>query len=216
MNKYEYLAQLRAGLAPLSLEEREAAMSYYEEFFSDAGEENEQAVIASLGSPEQLAKSIIDENKSDSAEETAASSAEAAPADSTSGFTPPPTNGQQAKKWTGGQLTLLIVLLVLASPAIIGIICGGFGTLIGLIAGFGSAAIGCFVGGIWYFGLGIGTMFTDVIHGLLYMGIGLIFTGLGPLVFYPLCKLIVKLFGICVKGIKALINKISGKGGVEA
>ena len=215
MNKYEYLAQLRAGLSPLSLEEREAAMSYYEEFFSDAGEENEQAVIASLGSPEQLAKSIIDENKGDSAEETATSSAEA-PAESASGFTPPPTNGQQAKKWIGGQLALLIVLLVLASPAIIGITCGGFGATIGLIAGFGGAAIGVFVGGIVTFGEGVGLLFSEPVYGVMYMGVGLICAGLGPLVFYPLCKLMVKLFKVCIKGIKTLVNKIAGKGGVEA
>ena len=58
MNKYDFLSRLRNALSPLPQEERDAAMNYYEEFFSDAGEDNEQAVIASLGTPEELAKSI--------------------------------------------------------------------------------------------------------------------------------------------------------------
>lgn len=213
MNKYEYLAQLRAGLATLSQEERDAAMSYYEEFFSDAGEENEQAVIASLGSPDELAKSIINGSKGDEANENEAAQQEESAA---SGFTPPPTNGQQTQKWTGGQIALVIVLLVLSCPIWIGVVAGVCGGLIGLIAGFGGAAIGVAVGGIFSFGTGVGALFSEPLYGLMLIGIGLICASLGPLVFYPLCKLAVKLFAICIKGIKALIGKISGNGGVAA
>lgn len=62
MNKTEFLSRLRIALAPLPEEERNAAMVYYEEFFDDAGAENEQSVIAEFGSPEELAKSIVEEN----------------------------------------------------------------------------------------------------------------------------------------------------------
>lgn len=62
MNKNEFLSRLRASLASLPKEERDAAMAYYEEFFDDAGEENEQSVIAEIGSPEELGKSIVEEN----------------------------------------------------------------------------------------------------------------------------------------------------------
>lgn len=62
MNKTEFLSRLRIALAPLPEEERNAAMVYYEEFFSEAGEENEQSVISEFGSPEELAKSIVEEN----------------------------------------------------------------------------------------------------------------------------------------------------------
>lgn len=65
MTKSEYLNRLKTALLPLPSEEREAAIAYYEEFFSDAGEENEQSVISELGMPEELAKSIIDENNRD-------------------------------------------------------------------------------------------------------------------------------------------------------
>ncbi len=49
------LAELLADMAPA---EREEAIQYYNDYFDDAGAENEQSVIASLGTPEQLAKTI--------------------------------------------------------------------------------------------------------------------------------------------------------------
>ena len=106
MNKYEFLSQLRNELSSVSQEERDAAMSYYEEFFSDAGEENEQAVIASLGSPHDLAHSIISENSKDAQPQN-----EFAGESNNSGFTPPPTQAQQAGM-TGGQIALIVILAV--------------------------------------------------------------------------------------------------------
>lgn len=59
MNKQEYLSELEAHLASLSEEERTNALQFYEEYFEDAGPENEQQVISELGKPFALAKSII-------------------------------------------------------------------------------------------------------------------------------------------------------------
>lgn len=59
MNKQEYLSELEAHLASLSQEERTNALQFYEEYFEDAGPENEQQVISELGKPFALAKSII-------------------------------------------------------------------------------------------------------------------------------------------------------------
>ncbi len=39
-------------------EERVSAMEYYNDYFDDAGEENEQQVIRELGSPEQVAAEV--------------------------------------------------------------------------------------------------------------------------------------------------------------
>lgn len=59
MNKQEYLSELEVHLASLSEEERNDALRFYEEYFEDAGPENEQQVISELGKPFALAKSII-------------------------------------------------------------------------------------------------------------------------------------------------------------
>lgn len=204
MNKYEFLSRLRSALSSLSKEEREAAMSYYEEFFSDAGEENEQAVIASLGTPEELAKSIITENAKDNPEEGAAGFG-------ASGFTPPPTPAQKVNRWTGAQIALVVILAVLSSPiwlgllaAVFGIIVGLFGMIIGLVGGFAAASIALFIGGIV-------ALFSEPVAGIFLLGLGLILGGLLPLAIYPLCKAIFKLIKACVKGVGSLFNKLTGK-----
>ncbi len=58
MNKGEFLGRLKELLSDLSAGEREEALLYYEEYFADAGEENEADVLASLVSPEQVARQI--------------------------------------------------------------------------------------------------------------------------------------------------------------
>ena len=59
MTRREYLDELNTHLMSLSSEERENAVKFYEEYFDDAGPENEQEVINELGKPYALAKSII-------------------------------------------------------------------------------------------------------------------------------------------------------------
>lgn len=58
MDKRKFLEELRMQLSELTFEERGEALEYYEEYFADAGEENEEDVIRSLGAPEQVAKQI--------------------------------------------------------------------------------------------------------------------------------------------------------------
>lgn len=58
MNRAEFMRRLTALLQDVPPAEREEALTYYNEYFDDAGEENETGVIAALGSPEELARSI--------------------------------------------------------------------------------------------------------------------------------------------------------------
>lgn len=58
LNKREFLNRLQMQLADLTSDERKEALEYYEEYFADAGEENEADVLISLGSPEQAAEQI--------------------------------------------------------------------------------------------------------------------------------------------------------------
>ena len=59
MTRQEFMTALRDKLILLSPEEREDAVQFYEEYFDEAGTENEQAVLAELGSPEALAEKIL-------------------------------------------------------------------------------------------------------------------------------------------------------------
>lgn len=58
MNKVGFMSQLEGLLAGIPSAEREEALQYYNDYFEDAGPENEQAVIKSLGSPREIAENI--------------------------------------------------------------------------------------------------------------------------------------------------------------
>lgn len=58
MNRKEFMEKLRALLGDMEESEREEALSYYEEYFDDAGAGKEQEVIEALGSAENVAKTI--------------------------------------------------------------------------------------------------------------------------------------------------------------
>ena len=61
MNKAEFLAGLRDALAgKLPSGELEDVLSYYEEYFADAGEEHEAEAAEGLGSPASVAAQVLE------------------------------------------------------------------------------------------------------------------------------------------------------------
>lgn len=58
MNRLEFMRELERLLADISESEREEALQYYNDYLNDAGVENEEEVIASLGSPQKVAETI--------------------------------------------------------------------------------------------------------------------------------------------------------------
>ena len=59
MKRTEYLAQLDKYLKKLPKNDYQEAMDYFVEYFDEAGPENEESVIAELGSPKEAAHDII-------------------------------------------------------------------------------------------------------------------------------------------------------------
>ena len=71
MRKKEFLEQLERLLWDIPEQERKEALEFYENYFDDAGEENEATVIQELGSPGKVAATIkadLDENGSEHGE----------------------------------------------------------------------------------------------------------------------------------------------------
>jgi uncharacterized membrane protein len=58
MNRHEFIAELKKKLRKLPFDEIKEAVDYYEQYFDDAGDENEQAVLEELGSPSRVASQI--------------------------------------------------------------------------------------------------------------------------------------------------------------
>ena len=102
MNRNDYMAAPRRALSILPEEERASALRYYEEYFDDAGPENEGRVIADLGDPQTVAAQIL----ADYRELTAVPPQQDAP----------PQDAPPRRRWRGIPPWLLIVLVLLAIP----------------------------------------------------------------------------------------------------
>lgn len=59
MNREQYMRLLKQRLRHLPKEEFDRAVAYFEEYFDEAGAEQEQQAIADLGMPEEAAAQII-------------------------------------------------------------------------------------------------------------------------------------------------------------
>lgn len=227
MDKREYLNRLRMQLADLTDEERREALEYYEEYFEDAGEENEGDVIGSLGTPEQVAeqiraglhkeeKGMFTENgyreklENDNPPEVYGKKAEERTQEGDAGGPLPwgrnkrtyDYGDRQTKKkegMSGGMIALLIVLCILASPVILGL----GAALIGMVLGVLGAAIGVIAA------------FFAVVVALLAAGVALFIAGFAMLFARPfggmICMAVgcflIALFLLCAVLLVAIFSK---------
>lgn len=59
MTKNDYMQTLAQRLRRLPKEDYDKAIAYFEEYFEDAGSENEQQAISDLGTPDEAANALI-------------------------------------------------------------------------------------------------------------------------------------------------------------
>lgn len=195
MNREQFIAQLARLLQDLPPAERQEAIRYYQEYFDDAGEENEDAVIQELGSPGKVVASIKANlqyggstfGANDTDMENTGTESQTKDADGWQNADTQGQNGQQGtwqnadtqgqsgqqqtwqnrstqspyamqarkpKRGVGGW-ALLIIILVFASPMLLGVGGGALGIFIGILAtvfalwiSFFAVAIGMIGGGI--------------------------------------------------------------------
>ena len=219
MNRKEYMQLVEIALKDIPQSEKEEAIQYYNDYFDDAGEENEQQVISSLGSPAKLAESII---KEFSTGESRFESNRGNMGQNTTQNTYT-ENSPKKEKMSGWIIALIIFLTVLASPLLLalaatvfGVLVGVFGAIFGIVVAIfavvlalGCVAVACIVAAI---SLGLISPFTAVA----LVGIGI--ATIGICIF--LVMAIVWLFGVAIpgliKGIGWVFKKIfSRKGGKQ-
>lgn len=208
MNRKEYLSILRDSLSSFSYEEMESALAYYNEFFDDAGPENEQAVIASLGDPKKLAETIIKESGINVEE------AETNQNEKTS-FNPPPTN-KYPETNTNNTRIALIIILILTFPFWIGFVGAAFGIIVAIVATTFAISVAVSAVAITCLAVGIAQMFIYPPLGLLLTGVGLIALGIAILAVFPLCKLVVKVLSSVFKGIATGVKNLFNRQGAIA
>ena len=208
MNRMEFMRQLESLLQNIPATEREEALQYYNEYFNDAGPENEQNVVEALGNPAKVAENIKKDIFGNGYGEN---NYQKVNADNRAVITYPVTedgngephnrqNGaaQTAQAQTGssqkkegmstGMIVLIVLLCVLASPVILGVAGTGIGLVAGLIAtwfgliiGFGVTAAALILVLLALVVMGIISLFTHPFVGMGLIGAGLICGGVGLL-----------------------------------
>ena len=209
MNRTEFMRQLESLLQNISATEREEALQYYNEYFNDAGPENEQNVIEALGNPSKVAENIkkdifgngygeniyqkinVDNRAvitypADSGAESGAG--EAGFGQENEAQAVGAVSSRKKEGMSTGMIVLIVILCILASPVILGVASAGIGVAAGLIAawlglivGFGATAVALILVLIALVAAGIISMFTHPFVGMCLIGAGLICGGIGLL-----------------------------------
>lgn len=209
MNRQEFLRQLESLLYAIPANERADALAYYNDYFDEAGIENEQNVIQELGSPQKVAQSIIEDFRSSGYEQTYENTTGQYSQNTYQNY-----HHVEKKKLKTWQIVLLIVLAIIGSPIWIGLATGLFGVVIGIIASvfativslFGSG-LGLMFGGIIVAGVGVLGVMVRPLEGVTSMGVGLILTAIGILL---LLLSVLITFAWLPKLVKAIISWIKG------
>ena len=229
MNRIEFMNQLRALLTDLPTNEREEALTYYENYFEDAGEDNEARIIREFGSPGRLSAIIRDEvydggssfeerakdetNVKSSGSESKKQVGENAQEDGVNQSPSIPyeervknaqEKSEEKRKNNTERVILIVLLCILGFPAVI-----GFGSsLLGVMLGLGGAMFGCIVGGVFVVGAGIASCFTAPEVGVAMIGGGFVTIGIGLI----LLSVALLIFGVLLpKFIRWIQRKLSGK-----
>lgn len=199
MNKFEYLSKLKNNLMSLPAKEREAAVRYYGNYFDDAGLSNEQDVIASLGSPENLAHKIL--NNSNKLSLTVKKTKKEVKA--------------VRQKLNSRQKIIAVLLVIFTFPVWGSVIAAAAGIIFGLFIAIAAVMLGFISGGILLFCMGVANIVNVISIGLVLIGVGMILGSIPFLLFLPLTSLWLKLLNGVLLCFAALINKILGKSEVK-
>jgi uncharacterized membrane protein len=201
--------KLERLLIEIPLDERQAALQYYADYFEDAGEENEAQVIKELGSPEQVAATIMADLRDGNKEKGE--------------FT---ENGYNYDQFgSKGELIrrnppktsktlkiILVILIVLAAipvawpvlvgcvGAVIGLVCAAFGLFAGLVIG----SVVLTAAGLVIFIAGLVKLLAAFPVALVTSGAGLIIFVLGLIATAATVKLCMVVYPGMIRGIVAI------------
>jgi len=166
MDKRTFIKELRRKLESLPFEEREDAVSYYEEYLEEAGPEGEAEAIKNFGTVEEVAARIMGEKQRKT--------------------TSPPPEYTASPKKQGMSSTTKIILIIVTLPltiplasSVLGVLLGVFGTILG----FGLAGIGMIGGGLFTLVSSFWVATSSAPTFIFFLGTALVVLALGVLLF---------------------------------
>ena len=208
MTRKEFMYRLAEQLLPLPAEERVSALKYYDEYFDDAGPENEQKIISELGDPRAVAEGIIREyaqNNPGWRPAPPAGGGPGRPAAGSGGAVPQPgTKSPGSSTWIWILVAVLTCWLwIPVVVTVLGVAAGLMAAAVGIAGGLILAAGAVVVAGAVIFCAGFGLLAAAPGTGLLGCGTGLALAGVGIL------SLVLVLW-LAVKAVPAVFRAVVG------
>lgn len=215
MNKLEFLERLEKLLADIPYTERREALNYYTEYFEDA-DKDEEEVIRTLGSPEEVAHNIREESAGKELTESVAVKGVQEGGDRAND-----TNAEENNKKSGlegWQIALIIIGVVVTVPIWGGLVSGLLGGILGIVAGiFGIilalavVAVALFVTAVVVFVFSLTKLLVTPLGSLFSMGLSLLLLGISMLCLIASWKLMTVLLPAIWKGLTYIFNSIFHK-----
>lgn len=236
MTRKEFMERLELLLQDISDSEREEALQYYNDYFDDAGPENEATVVEELGSPEQVAQKIKAGLSESASEYTETGYEDTRFRDSqemiprtpmSSGAADGQTTGKKSQpeiqKTTNFWKILAIVLFcVIAAPVILpvgaGVLAVIAAVVIGLLAlcfGITVAGFAILIAGVAVIVVGITKIFILPAAGITIAGVGFLLLALGLLVSMATIWCGIKVVPWLIRGIVGLFRYPFRKAGAK-
>ena len=229
MNREEFMAKLKALLGDIPADEREEALQYYEDYFDDAGADNEAEVIRELESPQRVAAMIKNDLKhtgndgefTENGYEQEWASKKEVPQRKGYSYQSGQT-GEYSYEASQGRndklvkIALIVLIALIVCPVVIPVGVGIFGVIAGLLiaavcffAALVIASLAVVLAGfvVAVTGIGVGIAIHSVPAVLLMAGIGLILIALGVLATLFTGKLCIVMYPAMFRFIVKLCRK---------
>lgn len=216
MNRVEFMETLSRLLQDIPEEDRIDALKYYNDYFDDAGSENEQNVIEELESPEKVAMKIK-AHREDTyqyyQEDTYGEEKDNKIYQDNGTYD---YESQEKKPWTNKwlKLAMIIAIVVIGFPIVIplgaGILALIAGIVIAVFCLFAAIVIGfaaVVMVGVVLFAAGIGSLFANPGVGLAVLGAGLMVIAIGVIGTVVGVRLCIIVFPGIVRGIVYILRK---------
>lgn len=220
MNRIEFLERLERLLADVPYTERREALNYYTEYFEDA-EKDDEEVIKTLGSPEEVAHNIREELAGKELAESVAEQGDEGSSQGAghNGYVHEGSNGSaQDKKLEGWQIALIILAIVLTIPLWGSLACGAAGVIIGVIASFlavilglAAVAVACLIAAVAVFVIAIVKIVISPLASVFLIGLSFLLLGISMLCMIASWKSITVLLPAIWQGIVYIFRSIFRK-----
>ena len=212
MNRVEFMETLSRLLQDIPEEDRIDALKYYNDYFDDAGSENEQNVIEELESPEKVAMKIKSDREDTGTTEEFEKDNKAYQDNVSYEYQEDQANKPWTNKWL--KWAMIAAIVVIGFPIVIPLGAG----LLALIAGIVIAVFCLFAAivigfatvvmvGVVLFAAGIGSLFTNPGVGLAVLGAGLMVIAIGVIGTVVGVRLCIIVFPGIVRGIVYILRK---------